>query len=423
MEELQNAINENLKYQKQIKRKNYTKPELFNIINDYISRHALICYGGMAINNIIPKKSERFYDEIDIPDYDCFTKDAIFHAKQLANIIRNEYENVEVKSAMFKGTYKIFVNFIPIVDLTNIEIDLFDKIKQTSLNINKIYYASPNYLRMNIHLELSRPLGDVTRWTKIYQRLDLLNKYHPFVYNKNIIKTVVNYPYYNELTEMCKKWVILGEYAMKYFKFPLKYNKSNSNIFVLAESLEEIEQSLKSEGYIYTIKSYSNKFINYFYEFTFKHDGIHESLLYVFITNSCQSYNEIKENGKIVKVANIDTMLMIYYALSFIQPLNLNLNNILVYCYLLQHNKINSKITKRFSMPCIGNQPTFEDLRRERDNAYKLYKKNHSKKIYNDYFFRYIPKNKLNMKKKTKYTRNQKQKPNQKLYTKKNIKD
>ena len=419
MEELQNAINENLQFQKKIKRKTYTKPELFNIINDYISKNELICYGGMAINNIIPKKSERFYDEIDIPDYDCFTKDAIKHSKILSQILRNEYENVEVKSAVFKGTYKIFVNFIPIVDFTNIDPDLFNKIKQSSLNINNIYYASPNYLRMNIHLELSRPLGDVTRWSKIYQRLDLLNKYHPFIYNKNIIKYQVKYPDYNKLTELCKKWVILGEYAMKYFKFPSKYNKSNSNIFILAESLEEIKQTLNSEGFSYTIVSYSNKFINYFYEFRFK-DDIEESLLYVFITNSCQSYNEIKENGKIVKIANIDTILMIYYALSFIQPPNLNINNLLVYCYLLQHIE-NSKITKRFSMPCIGNQPSFEDLKRERDNAYKLYKKNHSKKIYNDYFFRFIPQkmkvNKIN--KINKLNKSRKRKIN----TKKNIKD
>jgi hypothetical protein len=424
MEELQIAINENLQFQKKIKRKTYTKPELFNIINDYISKNELICYGGMAINNIIPKKSERFYDEIDIPDYDCFTKDGITHAKKLSQLLRNDYENIEVKSAIFKGTYKIFVNFIPIVDFTTIESELFDKIKQSSLKINNIYYASPNYLRMNIHLELSRPLGDVTRWTKIYQRLDLLNKYHPFIYNKNIIKTQVKYPHYNKLTELCKKWVILGEYAMKYFKFPAKYNKSNSNIFVLAESLEEIKQSLNSEGYKYTIQSYSNKFIHNFYEFKFKVEESvleSESLLYVFITNSCQSYNEIKENGQLIKIANIDTMLMIYYALSFIQPPNLNINNLLVYCYLLQHID-SSKITKRFSMPCIGNQPSFEDLRRERDNAYKLYKKNHSKKIYNDYFFRFIPQ-KTNMKKKMNKTRTRNQKRKRKFNTKKNIKD
>jgi hypothetical protein len=257
----------------------------------------------------------------------------------------------------------------------------------SALKIKDIYYASPNYLRMNIHLELSRPLGDVSRWTKIYQRLDLLNKYHPFIYNKNIININVKYLHYNKLIDICKKWVILGEYAMKYFKFPSKYNKSNSNIFVLANSLEEITQELSD--FNYTIVSYSNKFINNFYEFKFKNDesdNSSESLLYVFITNSCQSYNEYKN----IKIANIDTMLMIYYALTFIQPPNLNINNLLVYCYLLQHVK-DSKITKRFSMPCIGHQSTFEDLRRERDNAYKLYKKNHSKKIYNDYFFKYIP--------------------------------
>ena len=387
MEELQNAINENLKYQKKIKRKNYTKPELFNIINDYISKNELICYGGMAINNIIPESSERFYDEIDIPDYDCFTPNAIKDAKTLSQLLRRNYENVEVKSAMFKGTYKIFVNFIPIVDLTQIEYNLFEKIKQTSLKIQDIYYASPNYLRMNIHLELSRPLGDVSRWIKIYQRLDLLNKYHPFIYNKNISKTIVNYKDYNKLTELCKKWVILGEYAMKYFKFPSKY-KSNSNIFILAHSLDEIKNTLSQANLKYTIVSYSNKFINNFYEFKFNN----ESLLYVFITNSCQSYNEIKENGNTVKIANIDTILMIYYALSFIQPPNLNINNLLVYCYLLQNmkNSIN-KITKRFSLPCVGKQSSFEDIRLERDNAYKLYKKNHSKKLYNQYFFRYIP--------------------------------
>jgi hypothetical protein len=87
---------------------------------------------------------------------------------------------------------------------------------------------------------------------------------------------------------------------------------------------------------------------------------------------------------------------MLYYALSFIQPPNLNTNNLLVYCYLLQNitgsklNKLN-KITKRFSLPCVGKQSSFEDLRLERDNAYKLYKKNHSTKLYKNYFFRYIP--------------------------------
>ena len=107
---------------KKMKRIKYTKPNLFNIIDNYISSNKLICYGGMAINTIIPK--ERFYDEIDIPDYDCFSTNAIKDATELANQLSIS-DDIEVKSAIFKGTYKIFVNFIPMIDITQIDVDLF----------------------------------------------------------------------------------------------------------------------------------------------------------------------------------------------------------------------------------------------------------------------------------------------------------
>ena len=42
-------------------------------------------------------------------------------------------------------------------------------------------------------------------------------------------------------------------------------------------------------------------------------------------------------------------------------------------------------------MPCIGKQVTKEDIRKERDIKYKIYKKTKSKKIFNQYFFQYKP--------------------------------
>ena len=42
-----------------------------------------------------------------------------------------------------------------------------------------MHYASPNFLRMSMYLELSRPKGDVTRWEKVLNRLILLNKHYP----------------------------------------------------------------------------------------------------------------------------------------------------------------------------------------------------------------------------------------------------
>ena len=40
-------------------------------------------------------------------------------------------------------------------------------------------YCPPDFLRMSLYLELSRPKGDVSRWEKIFPRLRLLNKNYP----------------------------------------------------------------------------------------------------------------------------------------------------------------------------------------------------------------------------------------------------
>jgi len=39
---------------------------------------------------------------------------------------------------------------------------------------------------MSIYQELSRPYGDVTRWSKVYERLTLLNENHPFYYDVDL---------------------------------------------------------------------------------------------------------------------------------------------------------------------------------------------------------------------------------------------
>ena len=48
-----------------------------------------------------------------------------------------------------------------------------------SFDVQGIYYAPINYLRMSMYLELSRPKGDVGRWEKVLKRLGLLNKNYP----------------------------------------------------------------------------------------------------------------------------------------------------------------------------------------------------------------------------------------------------
>jgi len=394
--DINNAIINNIKYQKQNRKNKYTKSIYFKIIEEFISNKKLVCYGGTAINMYLPKEHQ-FYNEDDIPDYDCFSNNALKDSIELSKKLKkNNIGNIEVKSAMFKGTYKIFINFIPIVDITQIKNDIFLNIYNKAVKINNILYCSPSYLKISLYQELSRPLGDLSRWDKIYKRLELLNKYHPlYISNclisdndtpetddyKNINNTIIN------LIEK-NSWVVLGDYGLSYYikYFPKKYQKMDRTIHIPYILTENIESVLDKLTFKYSIEKYSYEIVNDFYQIIYNNYPV----LYIFITDSCVSYNKI--NG--VNVATIDTILSIYYALSFLNIKFFNIHKILSYCYLLHNVKTNKGPCKRFNLPCVGYQKTIEDIRHDRNIKYKLYKKTKSTKIYNEYFFQYIPKNK-----------------------------
>jgi hypothetical protein len=53
------------------------------IVNEFIRRKGRVCYGGTAMNEILPK-SKRFYSpELDLPDYDFFTPDSAADIEEL----------------------------------------------------------------------------------------------------------------------------------------------------------------------------------------------------------------------------------------------------------------------------------------------------------------------------------------------------
>ena len=159
--------------------------EIIRIVEEFIADKKLVCYGGTAINNILPKFAQ-FYDRnIEIPDYDFFSPNAVDHAKELADIYaRHGYDEVEAKAGMHEGTYKVYVNFLPVADITYLHPTLFESLKRHSIHLAGIRYAPANYLRMGMFLELSRPDGDVSRWEKVLKRINLLNKYYPLTANQ-----------------------------------------------------------------------------------------------------------------------------------------------------------------------------------------------------------------------------------------------
>ena len=154
--------------------------EIISIVEKFIADKKLVCYGGTAINNILPEDAQFYNKDIELPDYDFYSDNALDHAKELADIYyKAGYEDVEAKSGVHHGTYKVFVNFTGIADITHMEPALFKAISRDAIIKKDILYAPPDFLRMAMYLELSRPDGDVSRWEKVQKRLTLLNTHYP----------------------------------------------------------------------------------------------------------------------------------------------------------------------------------------------------------------------------------------------------
>ena len=387
------------------------------VVENFLKKKNLICYGGTAINNILPKK-DQFYDkELEIPDYDFFSSSALEDAKELANIYYGSgFEEVEAKSGQHFGTYKVFVNFIPVADITSIPEELYKKLKQEAKRVNGIMYAPPNYLRMAMYLELSRPAGDVSRWEKVLKRLSILNKRYPIngkncdavefqrkmqdAKNSDVVYDVV------KQTLMDQGCVFFGGFALSlYSKYlPRKITKSvekNPDFDVLSEEPEMVAEILKERLTEVGIKRVKIQKLPGIGEIISPHYEIivgEDTVAMIYEPLACHSYNVITHNGNDVYVATIDTMLSFYLAFLYVGDFAYNYDPERVYCmshYLFevqQKNRLNQKgLLKRFSLNCVGHQETIEEIRAKKSNKFVELKNKKNTKEYEEWFLRYRP--------------------------------
>ena len=58
---------------------------IIGIVETFLRVKSLICYGGTAINNILPKQDQFYNKNIEIPDYDFYSSNALNDAKELVD--------------------------------------------------------------------------------------------------------------------------------------------------------------------------------------------------------------------------------------------------------------------------------------------------------------------------------------------------
>jgi len=424
--------------------------KIIKIIEDFLKKKKLIIYGGTALNNILPKK-DQFYDKKNtFPDYDFFSTDALQDAIELADLYYNNgFKEVEAKSAAHYGTYKIFVNFMSVGDITNMNKKLYNNIKNKTIVIDKLHYAPPNFLRMSIYNELSRPEGDVSRWEKIFKRLLLLDKYYPinkenincnfllFNQNKDFFKEkyVKNiYDNYKEdnigkedddiyditLKLLYKEDIVfLGGFSdMFYLKFlkGIKINrdkiiKDNNNyiIDILSKNPENIIKKIKEIKEIAEHKN-NNSEINIKVIKKNTQDDILPSHYYVTISNKsnnvniniydandkCNSYNTVYIENNAIKIASIETKIYYYLAFMYLNDKHYDIKRIFClanFLFLVQEQNIlnKRKLLKKFPVNCYGKDKLKEDIRETKTKKYEELKNKKNSLEYHKWFFRYMP--------------------------------
>jgi hypothetical protein len=345
-----------------------------------------MCYGGTAINDLLPKE-DQFYDpKVDVPDYDFFSKTPQAHSVIIANQLKaHGIKAVEVKPGMHIGTFKVFADYTGVADITHLEDFIFDRLWKEGEVRNKIHYVPVNFLRMSMYLELSRPRGDVSRWEKVYKRLTLLNEAHPVTCKKDRETEGT------ELTEQQQKGVIrllrsepvilLGVssaqiHLNQVWTTPIGLLADGPTIerLTAGEKTEVFEESDILPKRTTVLDSAGKKTLFRFYE-----------------TTACHSYHKM-QNG--VKVASIPTALQFFFAYMYSGAHEEKLASVLCIAQRLVEIA-NAKPERRFAVltpkECIGTQESFIEMKRDKAELLLELSKNKSSKEYLKYFFTYNP--------------------------------
>ena len=403
---LRASIDKSEKIQGEKLLQNSETQKLIKTVEKFIKDKKCIVYGGTAINNILPK-DEQFYNyDYELPDYDFFSPDALSLAKELADIYHKQgFDEVEAKAGVHHGTYKVFVNRMGVADITYLHKEIYDAMMPSTIQKKGILYAPSNFLRQSMYLELSRPMGDVSRWEKVLKRLNLLNKHYPLIYKKcELQRHMSSRRDEPQLFAAVKNIfakdgvVFIGGYAnaiyTTYTKVPKLQNIPDFDVLSThpEDTVKKVYAKLTTAGYNVTTKEHEP-----IGELVSKHYSISvddEYIAFVYTPSACHSYNIIKDDGQTLKIGTIDTLLSYYLAFMYAKREYFDENRLICLCSVLfkvqQENRLSQKgVLKRFIVECYGKQPTLQSMYEENNRLYKTLKP--KSKAFEERFLKYNP--------------------------------
>lgn len=367
------------------------------VVREFIQSHPVICYGGTAINSLLPEKDKFYNAAKDIPDYDFFSKTPQAHAAKIADRLADiGSESVEVKPGVHLGTYKVFADYVGVADISFMDPVIFDKIWKDSISKNNIHYAPPNYLRMAVYLELSRPKGFVERWPKVYGRLQLLNKNYPMTCPEEVedeSQTFMTPEIRKKLEDVIIKYqlVLLGFNASMIESGKNRRWMLPLDVLCLANDREHVSTTFKD-----IFEGSSKKEYPAYGELLPAHTDIDmdKTVVRIYETQACHSYHELK-NG--LRIASIPTLLQFFLSVQYASKHFLeDIPEQRFLCaaeHLINLANQNEKRRNKLLTPitCLGKQKSLLDMRMEKTELWNKVKGNQNSREFLEYFFTYTP--------------------------------
>lgn len=378
-----------------INRQNASDPEikkLLQIVHRFLQTHHLLCYGGTAINNLLPKKDQFYSTKYDIPDYDFFSEIPQIHAMKLADRIKAAgYKSVEVKPGSHMGTFKVFADYIGIADITFLSGELFKKLWSKRIEKAGLSYVPPNFLRMSIYLELSRPKGDVSRWTKVYERLLLLNKHYPVVGKCPKVEKMI----LDAETKSSIQHIIIDNKAVLLGFAGAGIHDHNQNWEYPVDILSDKRMAIADK--IHSVIKGDRKEHGSYAEVIPAHTDILKDghvLVRIFETSACYSFHKTNSG---LRVASIPTLLQFFFAMMYGDHYVREVVSEDRLLCVAQHlvDMANGDAKRRYKLltpiDCIGHQESLIDIKKNKASVYSKVSSNKTSRNYLKYFFSYLP--------------------------------
>lgn len=392
--------------------------DMIQIVEDFLKKKSLICYGGVAIDALLPEQDKIYDKDMELSDYDFYSPNALEDAKELADIYAKKgYTEVEAKAGAHKGTFKVYCNFLGVADITYIPAELFNALKKEAVRVKGILYCPANFLKMAMYLELSRPAGQIDRFEKVFKRLSLLNKHYPL--KTGNCDSIVDYQrsmgditHEDEIYKVTRDTfinqgvVFFGGYAINLYSQYMHAKQQRKvqhipDFDVLSNdpeaTCEIVEERLNDIG-IENVKIVKHEpvgeIIPVHYEIIVNNDTI----AFVYKPIACHSYNVVKISGQKVKVASIDTMLNFYLAFLYADRdyyRDFAERTLCMAKFLFdvqQKNRLEQKgLLRRFSITCYGHQESVSEMREHKNHIFAELKSNKGTKEYDEWFLNYKP--------------------------------